>query len=74
MQGGIYFVIPEQLMGDKIEYVGVTVRQIWVYAFVFFISIAWFGTFVAKFVAVGANEADYDPQIFRAAKESPENF
>ena len=63
-------------MGDKIEYVGVTVRQIWVYAFVFFIIIAWFGTFVTELVAVGANEvmADYDPQIPRAAKESPKNF
>ena len=60
-------------MGDKIEYVGVTVRQIWVYAFVI---IAWFGTFVTELVAVGANEvmADYDPQIPRAAKESPKNF
>ena len=62
-------------MGDKIEYVGVTVRQIYEFMLLsFFISIAWFGTFVAKFVAVGANEADYDPQILRAAKESPENF
>ena len=60
MQGGIYFVKPEQLMGDKIA----------------FVIIAWFGTFVTELVAVGANEvmADYDPQIPRAAKESPKNF
>ena len=39
MQGGIYFVKPDQLMGDKIEYVGVTVRQIYEFMLLSFSSV-----------------------------------
>ena len=39
MQGGIYFVKTEQQMGDKIEYVGVTVRQIYEFMLLSFSSL-----------------------------------